>query len=105
MRQGPAVIDVGTAGLGQFPALTLGGLMLINLAIIVQEGARRGATSGAAGRGKRWLWRHRLAFGVLALFAPYMVGVPLGLSPGLAGILLLAQLALGVRRPRAWRSP
>lgn len=91
-------------GSGSFPRLVLAVLMVINLGIMAQEWRRyRGAPSASAGLVKRWLWRHRLALGVLALFALYIVGVPtlLGFRLTSLAFLVLVQLALGVRRPRS----
>lgn len=90
-------------GSGSFPRLILGVLMLINLGIMAQEWRRyRAATSASSGLVRRWLWGHRLALGVLALFALYIVGVPLlGFRLASLVFLMLAQLALGVRRPRS----
>ncbi|MHB0775960.1 tripartite tricarboxylate transporter TctB family protein [Halomonas sp. WWR20] len=90
-------------GSGSFPRLVLAALMVINLGIMVQEWRRyRGAPAAAPGLVKHWLWRHRLAFGVLALFALYIVGVPaLGFRLASLAFLILVQLALGVRRPRS----
>lgn len=90
-------------GAGSFPRLILAVLMLINLGIMVQEWRHyRGAARATPGLVKRWLWRHRLAFGVLALFALYILGVPwLGFRLASLSFLILAQLALGVRRPRS----
>jgi hypothetical protein len=90
-------------GAGSFPRLILGVLMLINLSIMVQEWRRyRAKTAATPGLVRRWLWRHRLALGMLALFALYIVGVPLlGFRLASLSFLVLAQLALGVRRPRS----
>lgn len=90
-------------GAGSFPRLVLAVLIVINLGIMAQEWRHfRGASSAAPGLIKRWLWRHRLAFGVLALFALYILGVPiLGFSLASLAFLILGQLALGVRRPRS----
>lgn len=90
-------------GSGSFPRLVLGVLILINLGIMAQEWRRyRGAPRAASGLVKRWLWRHRLAIGVLALFALYILGVPaLGFRLASLFFLVLVQLALGVRRPRS----
>ncbi|MCI0509291.1 tripartite tricarboxylate transporter TctB family protein [Chromohalobacter marismortui] len=90
-------------GAGSFPRLVLAVLVVINLGIMAQEWRHfRGASSAEPGLVRRWLWRHRLAFGVLALFALYIVGVPaLGFRLASLLFLTLAQLALGVRRPRS----
>lgn len=90
-------------GAGSFPRLILAVLIMINLGIMVQEWRRyRSETAAAPGLVKRWLWRHRLALGVLALFTLYIVGVPaLGFRLASLLFLILAQLALGVRRPRS----
>lgn len=90
-------------GSGSFPRLVLAVLILINLAIMIHEWRRyRTEKAAAPGLVKRWLWRHRLAFGVLALFALYIAGVPaLGFRLASLLFLALAQLMLGVRRPRS----
>ncbi|GAA5175744.1 MULTISPECIES: tripartite tricarboxylate transporter TctB family protein [Halomonadaceae] len=90
-------------GAGSFPRLVLAVLMLINLGIMAQEWLHyRGAPSAAAGLVKRWLWRQRLAFGVLALFVLYILGVPmLGFRLASLAFLILVQFALGARRPRS----
>jgi len=90
-------------GAGSFPRLVLAVLIVINLGIMAQEWRHyRSHTATAPGLIRRWLWRHRLAFGVLALFALYIVGVPaLGFRLASLLFLILAQLALGVRRPRS----
>ncbi|WP_311946450.1 tripartite tricarboxylate transporter TctB family protein [Halomonas piscis] len=83
-------------GAGSFPRLILLVLILINLGIMAQEWRRyRAATSASPGLARRWLWCHRLALGVLALFALYIVGVPL-LGFRLASLLFLALAQLGV---------
>ncbi|MCK0713664.1 tripartite tricarboxylate transporter TctB family protein [Chromohalobacter sarecensis] len=90
-------------GSGSFPRLVLAVLIMINLGIMVQEWRHyRSNTAAAPGLVRRWLWRHRLAFGVLALFALYIISVPaLGFRLASLFFLVLAQLALGVRRPRS----
>ncbi|NWO09149.1 tripartite tricarboxylate transporter TctB family protein [Chromohalobacter salexigens] len=90
-------------GSGSFPRLVLAVLIVINLGIMAQEWRRyRGAKASTPGLTKRWLWRHRLALGVLALFALYIVGVPaLGFRLASLLFLTLVQLTLGVRRPRS----
>jgi len=90
-------------GAGSFPRLVLGALIVINLAIIVQE-AKRYPQLAAPPRGlvRDWLWRHRLAMGVLALFALFSLAVPmLGFPLAALAFLLLVQILLGARRPRS----
>ncbi|WP_280562940.1 tripartite tricarboxylate transporter TctB family protein [Chromohalobacter sp. 48-RD10] len=90
-------------GSGSFPRLVLAVLIVINLGIMVQEWRHyRDAPRATPGLIRRWLWRHRLAFGVLSLFALYIVGVPaLGFRLTSLLFLILVQLTLGVRRPRS----
>lgn len=89
-------------GAGSFPRLVLGVLILLNLGIIAQE-LRRGLASPRLPSGvvREWLWRHRLALGVLALFALYALVVPtLGFRLASLVFLVLAQVLLGARRLR-----
>lgn len=89
-------------GSGSFPRLVLGVLILLNLGIIVQE-LRRGLGSSRSAQDlwRSWLWRHRLALGMLALFAVYALIVPtLGFRLASFAFLMLAQILLGARRLR-----
>lgn len=90
-------------GAGSFPRLVLVLLVLINLAIIVKEG-RAFVVSPSAKRGivARWAWSHRLAFGVLGLFALFIVAVPwLGFAWASLAFLILGQWLLGARSLKA----
>jgi hypothetical protein len=90
-------------GSGSFPRLVLAALVLINLAIILKE-ARAFASLTPAEKGLvgRWIWRHRLAFGVLALFATYIFAVPLlGFALASLVFLLASQWLLGARSIKA----
>lgn len=89
-------------GSGSFPRLVLGVLVLLNLGLVVQE-LRRGLGSPRLPQGlyRNWLWRHRLALGLLGLFAIYTLAVPtLGFRLASFIFLILAQVLLGARRLR-----
>lgn len=89
-------------GSGSFPRLVLGVLVLLNLGIISQE-LRRSLGSPRLPQGlyRSWLWQHRLALGVLGLFAVYTLVVPtLGFRLASFVFLILAQVLLGARRLR-----
>jgi len=90
-------------GSGSFPKLTLGGLICFNLAIIVQQTRRLIATSALPnGAIRAWLWSHRLAFVVLALFAAYVLAMPwVGFMWASLAFLAATQMALGARSRRA----
>jgi len=90
-------------GSGSFPRLVLAALVAINLALILKE-ARTFAALAPAEKGLvgRWCWRHRLAFGVLALFSLYIFAVPmLGFALASLGFLLAGQWLLGARSGKA----
>lgn len=89
-------------GSGAFPRLILGVLILLNLGIIAQE-LHRGLDSphSMPGLWRDWLWRHRLALGVLGLFSVYALIVPtLGFRLASFAFLILAQVLLGARQMR-----
>ncbi|MDA3919433.1 MAG: tripartite tricarboxylate transporter TctB family protein [Salinisphaera sp.] len=90
-------------GSGSFPKLALGVLMVFNVALIAQQAFRLWASSALPHHSVRhWLWRHRLAFVVLALFALYTLALPwVGFGWASMAFLLVTQLALGGRGPRA----
>lgn len=86
-------------GSGSFPRLVLAALVALNLAITVKEGRRFMAQPASArGQAGTWIWRHRLAFAVLGLFAVYIITLPwLGFSFASFGFLLAGQWLLGAR--------
>ncbi|GGY07322.1 hypothetical protein GCM10007160_38430 [Litchfieldella qijiaojingensis] len=90
-------------GSGTFPRLILAVMMVFNLLIIAKEGRRYMACQPLAPHAVRdWLWRHRLAFGVLGLFTLLTLAVPLvGFRWASLPFLIACQFLLGARRPRA----
>lgn len=90
-------------GAGTFPRLVLGTLVLFNIMILVQETRHFLAASPLPARACRaWVWRHRLMFAVLALFALFVFAVPtLGFRWSALVFLLVTQILLGARR---WKS-
>ncbi|WP_081694711.1 tripartite tricarboxylate transporter TctB family protein [Halomonas huangheensis] len=90
-------------GSGSFPRLVLAILVVINLAIMVKELRRfRALPAGKPGMVSEWIKRHRLAFGVLALLAVYILCVPwLGFALASLGFVLAGQWLLGARTPRS----
>lgn len=90
-------------GAGTFPRLVLGMLVLFNVMIMVQETRHfLGASPLPAKACRVWIWRHRLMFGVLLLFALFVFAVPwLGFRWSSLVFLLVAQILLGARR---WKS-
>ncbi|MFG6137903.1 tripartite tricarboxylate transporter TctB family protein [Halomonas sp. B23F22_10] len=86
-------------GSGSFPRLVLAVLVVLNLAIMVKEcRAFIAQPAGERGQVSAWVWRHRLAFGVLALFAAYILLLPwLGFTLASLGFLLAGQWLLGAR--------
>lgn len=89
-------------GSGTFPRLLLSIILLLNLCIVIKEGRKLSASFRLApGAVRAWLWQHRLAFGVLALFAAYAATLPfLGYRWATLPFVLFAQLLLGARRLR-----
>ncbi|GHC32845.1 tripartite tricarboxylate transporter TctB family protein [Aidingimonas halophila] len=90
-------------GAGTFPRLILGLLILLNLALVAKEVPRIASSASLPdGLIRQWLWNHRLALGVLALFGTYTLTVPLlGFRLASFLFLMLVQGLLGARRPRA----
>ncbi|WP_148254140.1 tripartite tricarboxylate transporter TctB family protein [Aidingimonas lacisalsi] len=90
-------------GAGTFPRLILAVLILLNLGIVAKQVPRAVHSPRLpAGSTRQWLWRHRLAFGVLGLFGAYTLTVPLlGFRLASFAFLMLVQYLLGARR---WRS-
>lgn len=89
-------------GSGSFPRLMLAILALLNVIMIIKESAKlRHSTALAKGSAGAWLWHHRLAFGVLGLFALYAFAVPLvGFRWATLPFVLACQVLLGAHRPR-----
>ena len=89
-------------GSGSFPRLMLAILALLNVLMIVKETAKlRHTTALPSGSVSAWIWRHRLAFGVLGLFTLYAIAVPLvGFRWATLPFVLACQVLLGARRPR-----
>ncbi|QJQ95184.1 MULTISPECIES: tripartite tricarboxylate transporter TctB family protein [Halomonadaceae] len=89
-------------GSGSFPRLMLAILALLNVIMIAKESAKlRHTTALPNGSVGTWLWRHRLAFGVLGLFTLYAFAVPLvGFRWATLPFVLACQVLLGAHRPR-----
>ncbi|MEQ5856098.1 tripartite tricarboxylate transporter TctB family protein [Halomonas sp. EF61] len=90
-------------GSGSFPRLVLAALVALNLAIAFKEArAFLRQSPGERGQVGAWIWRHRLAFAVLALFAVYIIALPwLGFSLASLAFLLAGQWLLGARSLKA----
>lgn len=86
-------------GSGTFPRLLLGITFLLNLTIMLKEGRKLSASTRLApGTVRDWLWQHRLAFGVLGLFAVYAATLPyLGYRWATLPFVLFVQILLGAR--------
>ena len=89
-------------GSGSFPRLILAILTILSCIIIIKEIAKlRNTNALASGSIKAWLWQHRLAFGVLSLFAFYAIALPLiGFRWSTLPFVLACQFLLGARRPK-----
>lgn len=89
-------------GSGTFPRLMLVILAILNVMMIAKEITKLRHTSAlASGSINAWLWQHRLAFGVLSLFAFYAVALPLiGFRWSTLPFVLACQLLLGARKPK-----
>ncbi|SDL39288.1 Tripartite tricarboxylate transporter TctB family protein [Modicisalibacter muralis] len=90
-------------GSGTFPRLVLGMLVLFNVMIVVQETRHFLRASPLPAKACRaWIWRHRLMFGVLLLFALLVFAVPtLGFRWSSLVFLFVTQVLLGARH---WKS-
>ncbi|SDM07608.1 Tripartite tricarboxylate transporter TctB family protein [Franzmannia pantelleriensis] len=89
-------------GSGSFPRLMLALLALLSVLMIIKEAAKLRHTSALpSGSVGDWVWRHRLAFGVLGLFTLYAIAMPLvGFRWATLPFVLACQVLLGARRPR-----
>lgn len=90
-------------GSGSFPRLILAVMVALNLAIMVKEGrAFMAQAPGQRSQVNAWVWHHRLAFAVLALFAVYIVLLPwLGFTLASLAFLMAGQWVLGARSLKA----
>jgi putative tricarboxylic transport membrane protein len=89
-------------GSGTFPRLILGLLIAFNLLLMAKELRNARAGQALTMRTVRdWLWQHRLAFGVLGLFALFVAAVPLlGFRWASFPFLVACQYLLGARRTK-----
>jgi putative tricarboxylic transport membrane protein len=89
-------------GSGTFPRLLLGVLAVLSAIVIIKELASlRQSPALPSGSVVAWCWQHRLAFGVLGLFALYAVAVPmLGFRWATLPFVLACQVLLGARTRR-----
>ena len=89
-------------GSGTFPRMVLGALIVFNGMIIVTEIRHFFTTQALPAKALTgWCWQHRLAFGVLGLFALFILAVPIvGFRWASLPFLVACQYLLGARQLR-----